>query len=204
LSKATTVGALTYTFYAYSTSTTAGTVVIETPSSKNTYFVKGVAGEAYNITNVKWPTTIVSGQANDDDNTNLVTWNVTDVFGNQIESATGTLTAFGATSPSVTSAVWKTTTKVNEAKLHGTASSSVSLALNITPRSLVTLGWPAPVKSVFTTVSAGSLADQVTSLTAQVAALTAQLAASVSKAKYNKLARKWNRANPSNRVKLAK
>jgi len=189
LSKATATGALSYTFYAYTTSTTAGSVVIETPSTKRTYYVKSLAGEAYNLTNVKWPTSITSGQANDDDNTNLVTWNVTDVFGNSIESAQGVVTAFGATTPTVTAAVWKTTAKVNEAKIHGTASSSIALSLNITPASLASAGWPAPVKSVFVTVSAGSLADQVTSLTAQVATLTASVAAL--KADYNALAAKW-------------
>jgi hypothetical protein len=201
LSKVTATGALTYTFYAYSTSTTAGSVVIETPSTKRTYYVKGLAGEAYNITNAKWPTSIVSGQANDDDNTNLVTWNTTDVFGNSLESAQGVLTAFGATTPSATAAVWKTTAKVNEAKIHGTASSSISLSLNITPRSLVSAGWPAPVKSLFVTVSAASAADQVVTLTAQVAALTASVAAL--KADYNSVAKKYNKlVKKSKRVAL--
>jgi hypothetical protein len=198
LSKTTATGALTYTFYAYTTSTTAGSVVIETPTSKNTYYVKSKAGEAYNITNIKWPSSVVSGQANDDDNTNLVTWNTTDVFGNSISSAQGTLTAFGATTPSVTAAVWKTTAKVNEAKIHGTASSSISLSLNITPVSLVAAGWPAPVKSLFTTVSAGSVADQLKTAQASVATLTASVAALTADfnalaAKYNKLVKKSKR-----------
>ena len=210
LSKATTAGSLTYTFYAYSTSTTAGTVVIETPSTKRTYYVKGLAGEAYNITNVVMPTAIISGQANDDDNTNIVRWNTTDVFGNSIESQQGALTAFGAPTPSVSTAVWKTATKVNEAKIHGTAGTNVALSLQITPKSLTALGWPAPVKGVFTTISAASLSDQVTSLTAQVATLQAQMAdmrtkaRSVTKKKYNTLARKWNAANPGARVALKK
>ena len=201
LSKVTATGSLTYTFYAYSTSTTAGSVVIETPSTKRTYYVKGLAGEAYNLTNVKWPTSIVSGQADDDDNTNLVTWNVTDVFGNAIESAKGTVTAFGATTPSVSTTAWKTTAKVNEAKIYGSASSSVALSLNITPVSLASAGWPAPVKSVFVTVSAGTVADQVTSLTAQVAALTASVSAL--KADFNSVAKKYNKlVKKSKRVAL--
>ena len=47
-------------------------------------------------------------------------------------------------------------------------------------------------------------ATQITTLTAQVAALTTQLAASVTKKRFNKLARKWNRAFPSQKVALKK
>jgi hypothetical protein len=144
---------------------------------------------------------VVSGQANDDDNTNLVTWNTTDVFGNSLESAQGALSAFGATTPSVTAAVWKTTAKVNESKIHGTASASVSLSLNITPLSLASAGWPAPVKSLFVTVSAGSVADQVVSLTAQVKALQASVAALT--ADFNSVAKKYNKlVKKSKRVAL--
>ena len=56
-------------------------------------------------------------------------------------------------------------------------------------------------------VSIQDQAAQVTALTAQVASLQAQLAAlqivkdrKVSKKKYNRLARKWNAAFPSNKV----
>jgi hypothetical protein len=65
----------------------------------------------------------------------------------------------------------------------------------------LTPAFPAAKSVAFSSASAGSLADQVKALTAQVAALQASLQASVTKAKYNKLVRKWNRANPTNKVK---
>jgi hypothetical protein len=69
------------------------------------------------------------------------------------------------------------------------------------------VGFAAPKNVVFATSNSGSLSAQVTALTAQVTALQAQLAAlqiikdrKVSKLKYNRLARKWNAAFPSNKV----
>lgn len=206
LSISTTTGALTATFYAWSTSTTAGTVTVTTPGSSLRFFVKGQEGFAYSVTNVKFPAAIVSGQPADATNTNIVTWNVTDVFGNSIETAQGALTGFSsAGSATASSAAWSATNKTNSAYVSGTIGSSVSLNVALTHSlDYSAAGWPKPVKTVFTTVSAADLATQVTTLTAQVTALQAQLAAltasTVTKAKYNRLVRKWNRANPTRKV----
>jgi hypothetical protein len=211
-------GALTYTFYAWTTSTTAGTVVVETPGTKRTYYVKSLAGAPYNITNVTWPTVLTSGQSDNTDNANNVTWNVTDVFGNTIAADHGVLAGFSSAGNATFGAQsYDTVAKVSKSKVTGTLGSSVSLSLSLTAPDYSLNGWPKPVKSVFTTISAGDLATQVTNLTAQVTALNAQVVAlqaqleasrpkatSVTKKRFNTLARKWNAANPGSRVALKK
>jgi molybdopterin-binding protein len=175
-----------YTFYAYSTSTTAGKIVISTASSSLTYYVKAKAGPAYSLANVKFPTTVLSGAPNDTTNTNVVTWNVVDAFGNSLDTAgLGTLTVFSSTTPTVVALGYSTTTKVYSARIHGAAGTSVSMNLALAGvTDLSASGNPVPVVASFSTVSAGDLAAQVKSLTAQVAALTAD---------YNALATKWNK-----------
>jgi hypothetical protein len=192
ISAKTITGALTYTFYAFTTSTTAGTVVIETPATKRTYYVKSLAGAPYNIANVTWPKTLTSGQAKGDDNTNNVTWNVTDVFGNAIAADHGTIAGFSSAGTAVFGdQAYSTTTKLIKNQVTGTLGSSVSLSITLTAPDYSANGWPKPVKSVFTTISAGDLAAQVTTLTAQVATLTASVTALT--ADYNKLANRWNK-----------
>jgi hypothetical protein len=201
LSATTTSTLLTYTFYAFTTSTTAGSVVISTPSSTLTFYVKGVAGAAYNLGNVKFPTSIVQGQA-EVDSTAVVSYTLTDVFGNAITTGTApTLTALGATASTST---YSATRKVWEAVVYSATASNVAMSLNLTATDLSTNGFAKPVKTAFSSVSAADLATQVTTLTAQVAALSATLATMVTAAKYNKLARKWNKANPGKKVKLKK
>jgi hypothetical protein len=218
ISAKTITGALTYTFYAFTTSTTAGTVVVESPATKRTYYVKSLAGAPYNLTNIKWPTSLISGQGDNSDNTNKVTWNVTDVFGNNIAASHGVLSGFSsAGTASVGTQSYDSVAKVVKNTVHGTLGSSVSLALNLTAPDYSSAGWPKPVKSAFINVAGGDLAAQVTTLTAQVTelqakvtALTDQLAGSrpvadsVTKKKYNTLARKWNAANPGAKVALKK
>jgi hypothetical protein len=192
ISAKTITGALTYTFYAFTTSTTAGTVVIETPATKRTYYVKSLAGAPYNIANVTWPKTLTSGQSAGDDNTNNVTWNVTDVFGNAIAADHGTIAGFSsAGTAAFGTQAYSTTTKLIKNQVTGTLGSSVSLSITLTAPDYSANGWPKPVKSVFTTISAGDLATQVTTLTAQVATLTASVSALT--ADYNALAAKWNK-----------
>ena len=96
VSGSTTASALTFTFYAFTTSTTAGSVVISTPSSSLTFYVKGLAGAAYNLGSVKFPTSIIQAET-EADSTAVVSYVLTDVFGNAITTGTApTLTALGA------------------------------------------------------------------------------------------------------------
>jgi hypothetical protein len=196
---------LTYTFYAWTTSSAAGSVVIETANSKNTYYVKGTVGPAYNITNITWPASLYKGQTD-----GKITFNLTDAYGNST-AATGpalTPTGFGAT---FAAATYSATTKLWSTTLASVTGDNVALNLAVPAFDGVdytTNGFPKAVSSAFKLVSAGDLTTQNAALTAQVSSLQAQLAAltagTVTKAKYNKLARKWNRANPSNKVKLQK
>jgi len=183
LSKAVITGSLSYTFYAYNTSTTAGTVVIETPGSKNTYYVKGVATLAYNLVGVTFPSSILSGETAGNTNKNVVYFQITDAYGNSVTSgATATLAGTGGTFSGA--AVYSSTRKRWEANVSGTTEANVAMSVTLTTTDLSANGFAEPVDYAYSSVSAGSLAAQVTALTAQVAAL---------KADYNALAAKWNK-----------
>jgi hypothetical protein len=183
LTGATVSGALTYTFYAWSTSTTAGSVVIKTAGSTLTFYVKGVAGEAYNIVNPTFPTSLYIGQTD-----GKVTFGLTDAYGNNV-SATGTTpTGFGGT---FSAATYSSTTKLHSAAVASVTGDNVAINLAITPVDLSANGFAKPVKSAFKLISAGDLSAQNTSLTAQVAALTASVAALT--ADFNALAKKYNK-----------
>ena len=202
LNGSTVAGALTYTFYAWSTSSTAGTVVVDTGASKMTFYVKGIVGPGYNIATPVWPTSLPQSST-----TGKVTFTVTDAYGNAVAAnqASPTVEILGGTAGAVT---YNATTKLWESTLSVSATAtSVALQIAVAAVDLSTSGFAAPANVAFTTVASGSLSAQVTTLTAQVAALSAQLAAlqiikdeKVSKLKYNRLARKWNRAFPNNKV----
>ena len=204
-SKQAVTGSTTVTFYAYTTSSTAGSVIIQTPSQKATYFLKATVGAAYNLVGVKFPTSVTQGQT-EADSTAVVSFKVTDVFGNEITTnptTAATLAVLGGSGS--TTITYSTLRKQYEAAVFSATASSVAMSVTLTATDLSANGFAKPVKYAFASVSAGDLATQVTTLTAQVTALQAQLAAltasTVTKAKYNKLVRKWNRANPSNKVK---
>jgi hypothetical protein len=183
LSKAVT-GAAAYTFYAYTNSTSApAKVTIATPTTTRTYWIKATVGAAYNLTSVVFPTSVLSGETNSNTNKNVVSFQITDQFGNAVTSgATAALSGVGASFSG--NATYDTTRKKWEANVYGTTQKNVSMQLDLTAADLSDNGFAAPVKYAFSSVSAGSLADQVTALTAQVSAL---------KADYNALAAKWNK-----------
>jgi len=193
LTGATVSGALTYTFYAWNTSTTAGSVVIKTALSTLTYYVKGVAGEAYNIVTPTFPTSLYIGQTD-----GKVTFGLTDAYGNNV-SATGTTpTGFGGTFDAAT---YSSTTKLHTAKVLTVTSDNVAINLAITPVDLSANGFAKPVKSAFALIAAGDLTARNTALTAQVAALTATVNGLT--ADYNALANKFNKkVKKSKRVAL--
>jgi hypothetical protein len=181
ISVTTTASNLVATFYALNTSTTAGKVNIATPGSLNTYNVKGVVGEGYNLTSVKFPSSITSGAAEADGA--VISFGVTDAYGNALSTANlaeVTTAALGAT---VSAETYSTVRKQYEAVVFGTATSNVALSVTLTATDLSANGFAKPVKYAYSSVSAASLDAQVASLTAQVAALTAD---------YNALAAKWN------------
>ena len=193
LNGSTVAGALTYTFYAWNTSSTAGTVVVDTGASKMTFYVKGRVGAVYNIATPVWPTSLPQSST-----TGKVTFTVTDAYGNAISSAGAEVgvTALGATAAaptySSTSKTWSSTLTVDA------TSTSVALQIKAEATDQTANGFAAPANVAFTTIASGSLSTQVTALTAQVAALTATIAGlttefnSVAK-KYNKLVQKSKR-----------
>jgi hypothetical protein len=198
LTGATTAGSattLTYTFYAWTTSSAAGSVVIETANSKNTYYVKGKVGPAYNLASTVFPTSLYTGQTDA-----KITYTLSDAYGNLIADGTKlTPTGFGTT---FNAATYSTTTKLYSSTLGSITGDNVALQLSLPAfdgTDYTTVGFAKPVSSAFKLVSSASLSAQVTALTAQVAALQASVAAltadynSVAK-KYNKLVKKSKRA----------
>ena len=201
LTGATTAGSsttLTYTFYAWTTNTTAGKVVIETPNSKNTYFVQGTEGPAYNLASVNFPTSLTSGQTDA-----KVTYTLSDAYGNLISDGTK-LTPTGFGSGTNGEATWNATTKLYSSTLGTVAEDNVAISLSLPAfdgTDYTTVGFPKRVSSAFKLVSAADLATQVTALTAQVATLTASVSALT--ADYNSVAKKYNKlVKKSKRVAL--
>ena len=233
-----------YTFYAYSTSTATGTVVMSSGGNTKTYYLKSLAGDAYNIESVTWPTSILTAAVTP------MYVKLTDVFGNAITggstgnesnlvvdaAATGTaisfvaadvmqngdltLTAVGATGEEYATAttstgsdgdwIWVAAKAAWAAQIEGGATAgAVALRLDLAAQDR-SVGLASQKRTAFTSINSSDAVSTVALLNAQVAALTAQLAASRSKAtsvtkkRYNTLARKWNRANPSAKVALKK
>ena len=188
---------LTYTFYAWTTASAAGSVVIETPNSKNTYYVKGKVGPAYNLASVTFPTSLYTGQTDA-----KVTYTLSDAYGNLIADGTKlTPTGFGTT---FNAATYSTTTKLYSSTLGSITGDNVALQLSLPAfdgTDYTTVGFAKRVSSAFKLVSSASLADQVTALTAQVATLQASVSALT--ADYNSVAKKYNKlVKKSKRVAL--
>ncbi len=205
-------------FYVYNTSTTVGTFSVSYDGNTTVYHIRAIQGAPYNIS-VKFPAALGAAQTGDIDVT------VTDRAGNAIEGTSNgvgftadnnnsggltlTTAVVGAASfvTSATAYSWNTVRKVWVGKITaGADGGNVALTVTLNAASLAAVGFAAPVASAFGSIIAQDLAG----LTTQVATLQAQLAASrpkatsVTKKRYNTLARKWNRANPSDRVALKK
>ena len=187
-------------FILYTTSTTAASVTVSSGSNSNVFWVKGTTPAPYNIAVKNAPATASTSVDT------KVDFTVTDAFGNAIEATTDvSITKVGpVTLSNPAKLTWDTDRKTLTATIVGSAAGNASVAVELNPAATKIDAFGTPKTVFFTVAVGGTQAEQITALTSQVAALTTQLAASVTKAKYNKLARKWNRANPSNRVKLAK
>jgi hypothetical protein len=209
------------TFYAFTTSTTASTVVVnDGVGNTQTFYIKGTAGPAYNI-DVTAPSSVATTGTG-----SAMQIKVTDVFGNALESLGGAgldITTLGSgssvwttaaspaeiTAPFTTTANYNDTKKVFEVNLRSSTGGGV--AVNVALREATAApAAPAEVTGLAKPRAAFFASINATDLAAQVATLTAQLADSRSKAKsvtkkrFNTLARKWNAAFPSQAVKLKK
>jgi hypothetical protein len=193
-------------FYAFTTSTTAGTVVVSSGGSSKTYYVTGLSTSGYKLALTAPSSASLGGDIE-------VTGTVKDAFGNDLTTALVfggfTLSNVGATNPSIVTytAATKSYKFVFVAPAVAQAV-AVQVKLAITPTTVTAFG--SPVLTQFFSVGVQDAQVQVTALTAQVAALTAQLAVSrliedsVTQKKYNTLALKWNKANPGAKVALKK
>ena len=161
-----------YVFMVQTTSTTAGTVVVSVArtglTSTTTTYVKGVAGSKYKITDVTGVPTTIAKNA-----TAAVTFKITDVFGNAVESLSGSTVSSNLSTPS-----WDSSAKVFKTTL--TAASSSAFTVEIDLGATDTTGFADATDSYVNVVNfAGNSA-----LATQVASLITD---------YNALAKKWNK-----------
>jgi hypothetical protein len=203
----------TSSFWVYGTSiATASTITIaisETDAGvKSTQTVTKVfqptIGPDWNITDITIPSTMAASTEAE------VTFKVKDVFGN--ERKTGSTIATALVSPGTVAtldasgtASWDANRGVWAAKFTSPANTrpfviEVKAGSNQTNTGL---GASALANNLFVINNTGASA-QVTTLTAQVAALQAIVDRKVTKKRFNTLARKWNAAFPSQKVKLKK
>jgi hypothetical protein len=167
-------------------------------TTSGSLFVKGVAGQAYALTDIVAPATLAKGASFE------VRFKVRDVFGNQIETTPITGAVAGAAH--TVDAVWDSANKWHDA----TITSSTNRAFILTLDGLAgtnpddVAGFADASIDSLQVVNSSGVSSQVAALTAQVATLTATVAKRVSKKKYNTLARKWNAAFPSQKVALKK
>ena len=206
----------TSTLYVFTTSTTVvSTITINIEETDGTTksvtnavrYLKGLSantagatGNHYKVTNVVAPTTLASGSVATE-----VTFNTTDAFGNVLETpaiataltaSTGTLTDAGI-------ATWDSVRKVHVAKVASTTNNPFVLTIDINGTANDApdnLGLGASSTTFAAVVNNSGVSAQVAALTAQLAALQIIKDRKVSKLKYNRLARKWNAAFPSQKV----
>jgi hypothetical protein len=170
----------TVTFYAFTTSTTAGSVVVTVGGDSTTYVVKGTAGAAYNLT-ASVPA--FAGLGVDVD----FTANVTDVFGNAVTNASiSTVVLRGTVKTALT---YDATDKRYEGVITTPTVAGAIAGISTISATDVT-GLAKAVKEVSFSVSAADLATQVVTLNALVAAKDAEIKSL--KAKYNSLAKRYN------------
>ena len=212
-------------FYVYTKTTTVGTVVVTVGGNTTTYYVKGSAGPAYNLS-------VVGGDSASISTVSKVYAKTTDIFGNPVVTTTPTVSAINATVGSVSVSDTATGTFVFDLTapaLTGTA----ALSVNITATDVATLAPAVKTVTKFAAITnpadalasvtaalaaekAGRAADKVAAdkaladakATAATAQATAQAAADAAaatyKAEYNALATKWNKAHPKAKVALKK
>jgi hypothetical protein len=176
--------------FVYTTTTANGTVSVTANNNTTTYHVKGNAGPAYNLAVVA-PTVANLSAAVE------IVATVTDVFGNAVTNASISSTVIRG---SIGAFSYDATDKRYEATLTAPATAGTTVIANTITASAVA-GLAKPATEVISNISVADLAGQVVALQAQLAALTAS---TVSKDRFNKLAKRWNKANPSKRVKLVK
>jgi hypothetical protein len=172
------------TFYAYNTSTSAGSITVvesgTTPAS-NTVWVKGTtnANNAYKLTAVS-PTIAGIGSLVE------YTATVVDMFGNAITTATVKSETLGGDATGADTAMpYDSVAKVYEGDFtNRTTAGAVALLVSIAVSADSVTAFGAKTTSVFVNINGQDLQAAITALQAEVAKL---------KADYNALAAKWNK-----------
>jgi hypothetical protein len=215
-------------FYVFTKTINAGTVVVNVGGNTTTYYVKGSAGSAYNLS-------VVASDSINISSVNKVYVKTTDAFGNPVVTSTPAVTVIGATAGAVSVSDATTGTFVFDltapALIGNAAFTAAITATDVT-------GLAAAAKSSTKFVAVTSVADALALANAQIASLTAQLAAANAartadatvaanaaaksvtdlaeakanadlakaayKAEYNALAKKWNAKNPKAKIALKK
>jgi hypothetical protein len=190
--------------YAFTTSTSAGTVTITNGGNTVTYFVAGVSEKGYKIA--------VSGSGSASVGVEYeVTVKVTDMFGNPVSGLETdlTFTGFGAfaSTPSVETAVEETAVDGTYTAGLAVADTGAGLLTATLAGSAADAAVAAFGKRVLTgtlSVNSSDPAVAIANLQKQVVALQEIVDRKVSKKRYNTLARKWNKAFPTQKVALKK
>ena len=172
--------------YVYTTTTETGTVAVTANNNTTTYYVKGTAGPAYNLSVVA-PLVANLGASVE------VTATVTDVFGNAVTNASISSTVIRG---SIGAFSYDATDKRYEATLTAPATAGTTVIANTITATAVT-GLAKPATEIVSNISVADLAGQV-------AALQAQVAAMVTAKKYNNLVKRFNKITKGKKAKLVK
>jgi hypothetical protein len=181
----------------FTTSTATGTIVMSTTrtglSATSTTHLKGTvtADGEHTISAISGVPATMAKFA-----TAVLTFTVKDVFGNAVEADVSILALAAATN--LSAITWDATAKVYKTTL--TAPSAGPFVATIATGAADVAGLPDTSGSAVVVVNNTGVSDQIASLTAQVAALQVIVDRKVTKKRYNTLARKWNRAFPSQKV----
>jgi hypothetical protein len=176
--------------YAYTTSTTAGTVVLSAAGSSQTIHIQGLSPltNMYKLAFTGPSSAAISG-------TIAITGTVRDMFDNilrpaaanlEVKTLGGTLPGTAVT-PLTDYAVAAATGVISFTVPSSTTASAIAVSVapaTANPAATAVTAFPGRAASSFFTVNAVNLAAQVTALEAQVAALRAD---------YNALAERWNK-----------
>ena len=152
-------------FYVYTKTTTAGTVVVSYSGNSTTYYVKGSAGAAYNLSLTTPDTLNISS-------TSKVYVKETDIFGNAVTTSTPSVTAINGTVGTVSISDTSTGTFAFDLTAPATVG-TVGLSVSITATDVV--GLAAAAKTVSKFLTATNSAEALASANAQIATLKSQL-----------------------------
>ena len=211
-------------FYVFTKTTTAGTVVVTVGGNTTTYYVKGSAGPAYNLS-------VVGAESANVSTVSKVYAKTTDIFGNPVITTVPTVSAINATLGAVSVSDTATGTFVFDLTSPAVVGTS---ALSVAITATDVAGFAPAVKTVTKFAAITNPADALAAAQASLAATKAELATvnaalatakadlakaatdaaaakaaadiatATYKAEYNALATKWNKAHPKAKVALKK